>query len=170
MMISLAAVVIMSIAAYITYGYQKRELVITRTAPVADEKKPTKTQHKNIAISTPDLSRVPDDDRIVDILNNELPQVCDMCDGDVLDCLTEYEINKVFVQNDGYQDQMTIEVVTGKKTYAVVINLDDYAVLDSGGKVDKDACATHTVISPDMYIDSGDDPPKSHHVSVPEKQ
>lgn len=168
MFLSVLAVIIMIIAAYITYGYQKREFIISLGS--SEKVKEESVNDINVA---PDLSRIPSDDMIEDILNDVLPEVCDDCDDDTLDCLDEYEINKIFVQNEGYQDQLIIEVITGKNNavYTVVLDLNSYAVLSSDGVIDDEECLEDPEdedVDPEILLDPGDDSEKSHYLDVPE--
>ena len=166
--LSIIAVIIMVVAAYITYGYQKREVFISFDQPEKEEKKVV-----NNIVVTPDVSRVPSDDVIEDLLNDELPEVCDECDDDTLDCIEDYEINKIFVQNEGYQDQLIVDVITGKNDakYTVVIDLNNNTVLSSSGEIDGKECfedVEDEEINSEMLIDPGNDPESSHYLYVPD--
>ncbi|PID52248.1 MAG: hypothetical protein CR972_03115 [Candidatus Moraniibacteriota bacterium] len=168
--LSVVSVIIMSIAAYITYGYQKREVFVSLSTPEKKKEKPV-----NDIVISPDLSKLPSDDVLKDILNNTLPKVCDDCDDDILDCIEDYEINKIFVQNEGYQDQLIVELITGKNNavYTTVIDLNDYTVLSSSGTLDDKECFEEIkkeTKKQKTFIDSGDDPDNSHYVDVPDTE
>lgn len=171
--LALVSTVVMVIAAYITYGQQKREVIVT---PQFIEK--NVEESVNTLAVTPDLSQAPTDKEIEKILNKTIPEVCDDCDrDDPLDCLEEYSINKIFVQNDSHKNYLTLELITGKNDtkYTVVIDLSqNNVVIREEGKIDKKECLdtrddddeTET-LEPEVYIDAGDDPDNSHYVTVP---
>lgn len=138
--LSTCAIMIMIIAAYITYGYQENTITVSIAEPEKNE-----TAHTNNALKIgADLSRVPSDTEIDNILNEYLPHVCDDCeDDDPLDCLDRYEITKVLVQEDQYRDQLFLNVLTGKepKKYTVIIDLaHENAVISASGAIDRKEC------------------------------
>jgi len=165
----------MMIAAFVTYGYQGKEIhVALKNATKSDKSKsPTKTNN-TVGIS-PDISRVPSDRVIKRILNKALPHTCKDCDEKPLKCLKEYEINKILVQDSLYKNQLLIELITGKtikKSYIVRINLDNNQIIEKGGFVDKKRCRdvveedNKTTNEYDIMLNNGDDPESSHYVNT----
>ena len=130
-----------------------------------------------------DTSQAPNDDVIEDILNDTIPNVCDYedyddlqedCDKEPLSCLKEYEINKIFVKNPGYENQLFIELTTGKTNdhvYTVVIDLaNNNAVINASGKIDDKRCRD---IEEDddngddnLFLNQGEDPKDSDYVDT----
>ena len=159
--LSILSVMIMVIAAYITYGYQERSVTVTLATP----EEPSNAHAASALPIGADLSRIPSDTEINRILNKYLPNVCDECDDDSLDCLDKYEINKVLVQEKKYQDQLFIELLTGKepKKYTIVIDLlQNNAVLNASGSIDKKECITEedeeSAEGDEVMLNDGDDP------------
>jgi len=157
------SIVIMIIAAAVTYGYNPKEIHVSFGEKIENQKN---TTGNKIEIGGVDLSKIPDDEVIEDILNDEIPNVCDDCeDEDHLDCLYEYEINKILVQNPPHQDHLFIELITGSEKYVVVIDLsNNNKVLSSEGDIDKKAC-----IDSEVYLFEGNDALDSEYASVGEK-
>jgi hypothetical protein len=115
--------------------------------------------------SVPICLALPGDVEVDRILNAYLPSVCEECDDDPLDCLDSYEINKILVQEKEYQDQMFIELLTGKEPnkYVIVIDLSqDNAVIRTSGSVDEKECMTGEsekfADGDEVMINDGDDP------------
>lgn len=178
------SVVIMIVAAYITYGYQ------TRTIMISFDKIVTKVTEKNNSMNIgADLSRVPSDDAIEDILNDTIPNVCDditddeeiqdKCDKKPLSCLKEYEINTIIVQDSPQQDHLFIELTTGKSNdhlYTVVIDLaNNNQVIHEEGKIDDGRCrdveeGNGDVDVDDIFLEEGQDPKDSDYVGTKPKE
>ena len=151
--LSIIAVIVMIIAAFITHGYDAKEIKVSFYKVFAQDKNSTNIQKQNKMSVSADTSKVPSDYDIEKILNDTIPNVCDditddkdikkKCDKKPLSCLKEYEINKVFIQNSGYEDQLYIELLTGKTQqdkYTVVIDLNTYEVISADGKIDDKRC------------------------------
>jgi hypothetical protein len=166
----ITSVIVMIVAAVMTYGYQQREVRVSYERP---QQKKTAPAENAITIS-PNLSHVPSDKIVEDILNDVLPNVCDDCDDDPLNCLEEATINKIVIANEGYQDQLLVEVLTGKSSqkYTAVINLQDHTVISHSGKIDEKECFEpgEKEIDPDVLISPGLDPEDSKYVDVPAPQ
>ena len=120
------SVIIMVVAAYITYGYDGHIGHISfEKVEVEKEKNNDKNESKNGLNIGADLSRVPGDKVIEDLLNDTIPNVCKYddatdkikkkCKKKPLSCLKSYEIDKILVKDAQYQDQLFIELLTGKK-------------------------------------------------------
>ncbi len=175
--LSIIAVIVMIIAAYITYGYQAKEIVISFDNVVQKIKDKNTTTSNKMTIGA-DLSNVPSDKVIEDILNNVMPDICDDCDEDPLDCLKEYEINKILIQDKQYQNYLVIELITGKhekKIFRVVIDLsNNNAVVNVEGEIDKKRCRDvveeDSVEDDEIFLDKGDDPKSSHYIKVTPKE
>lgn len=169
MILSVISVVIMIGAAYITHGYQIREI----TASYKPVREIERVAAASIGVSA-DLSRVPSDDVIEDILNDVVPDACGDCDdSDPLDCLDEYEIDKVLIQEAPFQNQLFIDLITGKseKKYTVAIDLsDNNRVIYHDGKIDKKICLEFSEeegLDPEVHIDKGKDPDATGYINVP---
>lgn len=137
--LSTLSIIIMIIAAYITYGHQ--EQVVTVNIPAATTQQ--EQRPKNALTVGADLSQLPSEVEIERILNNNLPHTCKDCDDDPLECLDKYTINKILVQEKQYQNQLFIELLTGKESqkYTVVIDLaHDNTVINAFGSIDKKEC------------------------------
>ncbi len=171
--LSVISVIIMIVAAYITYGYQTKEAHVVfekgRGSTNRDESK-----GGSIEIGA-DLSKVPSDDVIEDILNDSIPNVCDDCDeDDPLDCLKEYGINTILVQNPPHQNHLFIELLTGKnqeEKFVVVIDLNnENQVLNAEGQIDENRCRDEVEeddeISGDSMLSDGADPKSSDYVDT----
>lgn len=167
--LSLISVVIMITAAYMTYGYQKREILIT--PEVIEEKVAAESQHIEV---TGDLSLVPSDTEVRKILNKELPNTCDDCDDKPLSCLDDYTMNKILMTGERGESILSAEILTGKvpKKYYVLIDLShNDRVIKKGGEIDKKECteeddSEETAETTDIYIGEGDDPMESDYVIV----
>ncbi len=179
------SVVIMIVAAYITYGYQSRTIVISFD-PLIEKIKEKKQQMNNMSIGA-DFSLVPSDDVIEDILNDTIPNVCDditddediqeQCEEEPLSCLKEYEINTILVQDLPHQNHLFIELTTGKNNdylYTVVIDLaNNNQVIHAEGKIDDGRC--REVVDEGgngdaSYLKPGQDPQNSDFVEVKPKE
>jgi len=186
------SVIIMIIAAYVTYGYQIKE---TRIA--FGDNKPKKVKiNKNINIKSnsmgigADLSNIPSDGTIEDILNDVIPNVCDYpssakkvnekCDKKPLKCLKSYEIDKIIVQDPSFENQLFIKLVTGKnkkETYTVVVDISkNNEVISQEGKIDKKRCreledednSDKDIKLDESFLEAGTDPTHSHYVDAEE--
>jgi len=152
------SIIIMVIAAYITYGDSPRVLHISldKSTEKIDDTNKKSNPSSTINIGT-DLSRVPSDETVEDILNDAIPDVCDDCNLDnTLECLEEYEVNQILIQNPGHQDHLFIELITGsdEEVYTVVIDLNDNnKILDADGKIDDNVCINSDV----DLVDGGDE-------------
>lgn len=169
--LSVVAVIIMIVAAYITYGNQAREFHVEFEKEVssANQNEPSEN---SIRIGA-DLSRVPSDDVVEDILNDVIPNVCDDCDEDnPLDCLKEYETNTILVQNPPHQNHLFIELITGKthkEKFVVVIDLNNgNQVLNAEGKIDEDRCrdVSKGEVTEGSILTDGMDPKSSNYVDT----
>ncbi|MFA5986424.1 MAG: hypothetical protein WC819_03690 [Parcubacteria group bacterium] len=168
-MLSLVSIAIMVIAAYTTYGQQKREILISPEPE--KEKVAAESQHVDV---TGDLSLVPSDKELKKILNKVLPDTCKDCDDAPLDCLDRYEMNKALMTGEHGESILSVEVITGKasKEYLVMIDLShNNTVIKKGGEIDKKECLETEeedgdVITDAIYVDRGDDPDQSDHVTV----
>jgi len=162
------SIVIMIGAAFITYGNDPRTLHVSFDEKIEKENNIQKKEIGNkLAIGNADLSKIPSDDEIEDIVNDEMPNVCDECNNEqALDCLEEYEINKILVQNPGYENNLFIELITGndEDVYTIVIDLNNDKVLSKEGKIDESACVEGEV---DMV--DGSDVIYSKYINVEEK-
>lgn len=183
------SIIVMIVAAYITYGYDGYVGHIS-----FENKKTTKKNNVNknklrnkLSIGA-NLSNVPDDSIIEDILNDTIPNVCKYddatdkikrkCKKKPLTCLKSYEINKILVKDVQHQDELFIELLTGKvvqKKYTVVINLaNGNEVLSKGGEIDKKRCRklekeetkNHIMNDDPSILKSGDDPLSSQYVET----
>ncbi len=172
--LSIIAVIVMIVAAYITYGYQNQEIHVSLSTVFAKAKRDDSQKTMNI---TPDLSHVPGDDIVKDILNDVLPHTCKDCDKKPLKCLKEYEINKILIQNPPYQDYLKIELLTGKevkKVFTIIIDLsNNNQVIYADGEVDKKRC--RDVVEEDddsdddedsIFINKGQDPDETHYIET----
>ncbi|MEA3323469.1 MAG: hypothetical protein U9Q12_04575 [Patescibacteria group bacterium] len=181
------SVIVMIVAAYITYGYQARTIVISFDS-IIEKIKEKKNIDNNMLVSA-DLSRVPNNEEIEDILNDTIPNVCDditddeeiqeKCDKEPLSCLKEYEIKTIIVQNPPHQDHLFIELTTGKNNdhlYTVVIDLaNNNQVIHAEGKINEDRCRDVVeedgdVIVDDTFLKEGQDPKSSDYVNVQPKE
>ncbi|XLQ20560.1 MAG: hypothetical protein ACKUBY_02130 [Candidatus Moraniibacteriota bacterium] len=134
------SIIVMIVSAFITHGNDTE--VINISLGIVKEKITKKDDSNNIKIGA-DLSKVPNDKEIEKILNKVIPNVCDDCDDDPLGCLEEYKINKILIQNEGYENKLFIELLTGKhfdNTYTVVIDINTRAVISDEGSIDDDEC------------------------------
>jgi len=179
MLLTIISIVIMVVAAYITYGYQTHTIVISFDSIIekVQEKK------KNISVGA-NISRVPEDEKIEDILNDVIPNVCDditddediqkKCDKDPLSCLKEYEIRTIIVQNSPYQDHLFIKLMTGKQNdhlYTVVIDLsNNNSIIHAEGKIDKDRCRDVVGGVNDIFLQEGEDPQNSDYIQTQPKK
>ncbi len=167
--LSLVAIVIMITAAYMTHGYQKREILISPEPE--KEKVAAKSQHLEV---TGDLSLIPSDKNLEKILNKTIPDVCRDCDDDPLDCLDKYTLNKILMTGEQGESILSAEILTGKipKKYFVMIDLShNNNIVKKGGEIDKKECLDgedeeESTTTNDLYIDKGDDPSKSGYVIV----
>jgi hypothetical protein len=184
--LSIIAVIVMIIAAMITYGYDAHEIKVTFKKILVIDKGDNKQSSNNIGVAV-DTSQAPSDDIIEDILNDTIPNVCDYedyddlqedCDKEPLSCLKEYQINKIFVQNPGYEDQLFIELTTGKTNdhvYTVVIDLaNNNTVISASGKIDDKRCRDVEEDDNDgddnLLLDQGEDPRDSDYVDTKPKE
>jgi len=182
----------MIIAAYLTYGYQIKEISVA-----FDQNKPKKVKinkksnikNNSIGIGA-DLSNVPNDEVIEDILNDVIPNVCDYpssakkvnekCDKKPLKCLKSYEIDKIIVQDPSFDNQLFIKLITGKnkkETYTVVVDISkNNQVINSKGKIDKKRCreledrgdGDSDINLDESFLEAGTDPMHSHYVGAQE--
>ena len=167
--LSLVAIVIMVTAAYMTYGYQKREILISPEPE--KENVSAKSQHMEV---TGDLSLIPSDRDVEKILNKTMPDACKDCDDDPLDCLDKYTLNKVLMTGEQGESILSAEILTGKiqKKYFVMIDLShNNNIVKKGGEIDTKQCLEEedeeeAATTSDLYIDNGDDPNKSGYVIV----
>lgn len=171
--LALISVVIMVTAAYMTYGQQKREILI---APQMDERSvAAKSQHIQI---NADLSSVPSDKDLKKILNGVMPNICKDCDDShkhPLNCLDRYTMNKIVMTGTQGETILSAEILTGKvpKKYFVMIDLShNNVIIKKGGEIDKKECLEtpkdeeSTDSGTEIYIDNGDDPIQSNQVIV----
>lgn len=185
------SVIIMIIAAYITYGHDGYvgHIFFERTE-IEEKKESNKNKLRNELSIGADLSLVPSDKMIEDILNDTIPNVCKYddatdeikkkCKKKPLSCLKSYEINKILVKNTQYQDQLFIELLTGKKVqkkYTVVIDLiNNNQVLSKEGEIDKKRCRKleegedeiHYIGDDPSIMKDGNDSASSHYVEIKE--
>lgn len=143
--LTVISIIVMIIAAYITYGYQAKTIVVSFDNVISKINDKNNATNGNTMSVGADLSLVPNDDVIEDILNGTIPNVCKDCDeDDPLDCLEKYEINKIIVQDPPHQNHLFIELVTGKneeKIYTVVIDLaNNNQVISAQGEINKKSC------------------------------
>lgn len=174
--LSIMSVVAMIIVAYITYGYHQREMQISFGNNKETQQKNHSIQQKGTVSIGADLSNIPKDDVIDDILNDVLPHTCKNCNKEPLDCLKSYEINKIIVQNVQHQNHLFIKLITGKKeqkVYTVVIDLaNNNHILQADGAIDKKRCreviTSEDIVKEeyDVMLDKGEDPQSSHYVTA----
>lgn len=167
--LSLIAIMIMIVSAYMTHGYQKREILISQEPE--REKVAAESQHLEV---TGDLSLIPSDQDVEKILNKAMPDTCKDCDDDPLDCLDKYTLNKILMTGEEGESILSAEILTGKmpKKYFVMIDLShNNNIVKKGGEIDKKECLSEeseeeTANADDLYIDKGNDPNESGYVTV----
>ncbi len=182
------SVIIMIIAAYVTYGYDGYIGHISFGTKKVKKQINTKKNLQNKLKIGVDFSKVPSDKIIEDILNNTIPNVCKYnhatdkikkkCRRKPLSCLKSYKINKILVKDVKYQDQLFIDLLTGKKDqkkYTIVIDLlNNNQILNKGGKIDKKQCRklkktaeeSHLINNDPSITIEGDDPSSSGYVQT----
>jgi hypothetical protein len=168
-LLSVAAVLIMISAAYATYGYQVREVLITLDS---SEKDSVYETMPSVTVNA-DLSRVPSDKELKKMLNDIVPHMCDDCDDDVLECLDEYTMDKVLVRSTDRHQLLYVNILTGKepKKYSVVLDLDmNNALVKKEGSIDKKECISavdeEEVDPNDMNISVGEDPGSTQFITT----
>jgi hypothetical protein len=174
--LAIVAVIVMIIAAYITYGYQPNEIIVSfhKVTQKMKEKNTNKSNNMTVGV---DLSEVPSDKVVEDILNDTMPNVCDDCDEDPLDCLKDYKINKILVQEQEYQNYLIIELITGhdeQSVFRVVIDLsNNNEIVRVEGNIDDGKCRDiveeESVEGDEIFLDKGSDPKESHYIKVTPK-
>ncbi len=138
------SIVIMIIAAVVTYGYNPKKIHVSFGEKTENQKKQENTTGNKIEIGGVDLSRIPSDEEIKDIFNDVMPNVCEDCNDEYpIECLEEYKINKILIQGASHRDHLFLELLTGKEyenTFKVAVDLNTNTALSFGGDIDNDMC------------------------------